>query len=100
MKRMVSMTALVLVFALGGCDVTDVGEAAFSGSGVVTFVAVEGGCWTIDAGAEQYEPINLAAAFRVDGLVVTFEADDRPDLASICQVGRLVEIRSIDVPGN
>jgi hypothetical protein len=98
MRWMVYLAGGALAFALVGCDVTDVGEADISGNGVVTFVAVEGGCWTIDAGAERYEPINLDEAFQVDGLAVVFEANDRPDLASICQVGRLVEITSIEVP--
>ncbi|MDA0329862.1 MAG: hypothetical protein O2958_12755 [Gemmatimonadetes bacterium] len=41
------------------------------------------------------EPINLPEAFRVDGLVVNYDADPRPDLASICQIGQLIELTRI-----
>ena len=43
------------------------------------------------------EPIDLPADFRVDGLAVFFEANERTDLASICQVGRIVELDFIQV---
>ena len=76
------------------CGITDVD---FEDEGVVRFLDIEGGCWVIDVGEVRLEPINLEDPFRIDGLLVSFQADDRPDLASICQVGRLVELKSIRV---
>ena len=71
---------------------------ALGGNGAVTQVAAGGGCWTTDAGAERCEAISLDQAFQADGLAMVFDAGDRPDLASICQVGRLADITSIEVP--
>jgi hypothetical protein len=47
----------------------------------------------IESDLLSYEPLNLDAAFRVDGLYVTFRAVARPGMASICAIGHLVEIR-------
>ena len=66
-------------------------------NGPLSIIDVEGGCWVIDAGPVRLEPINLTEEFQVDGLLVAFEANARPDLASICQVGRIVELTSIRV---
>jgi hypothetical protein len=65
--------------------------------GVVLFLEIEGGCWVIDAGPVRLEPINLTEEFQVDGLLVSFQAVERTDLASICQVGQIVELTSIRV---
>jgi len=87
--------ALIPFFVLAGsCGVTD---PDFEGDGIVRFIDVEGGCWAIDSGDQSFEPINLPDDFRLDGLAVVFEADARPDLASICQVGRIVDLDFIQV---
>lgn len=64
-------------------------------TGTVKYVAVEGGCWVIETADETYEPINLPEALQTDGLAVSFEAEVREDLASICQVGTLIELLRI-----
>jgi hypothetical protein len=64
--------------------------------GTVTFHNVEGGCWTIETEEDGYEPINLAEEFKVDGLRVNFEANFRDDMASVCMVGRLIELLEIE----
>jgi inhibitor of cysteine peptidase len=69
---------------------------AFRVDGHVRFVNVEGGCWVIDAAdGTRYEPVNLPEAFRSDGLPVRAALKPRPDLASICMVGEIVELLSI-----
>lgn len=85
-------TALSLFAAACGITGPD-----FETDGIVRFVDVEGGCWVIDAGEATLEPINLTEDFRSDGLRVSFVAEQRNDLASICQVGQLVELSSIRV---
>ncbi|MFQ5529233.1 MAG: hypothetical protein ACE5FP_02700 [Gemmatimonadota bacterium] len=62
----------------------------------VQFVAVEGGCWSLvtDNGT-RYEPVNLDPSFQSDGLKVDVTLRPRTDLASICQVGEIVEVESI-----
>lgn len=89
--------ALIPFFVLvGSCGLTD---PDFDADGIVRFVDVEGGCWTIEVDGERLEPINLPAEFRVDGLSVTFEANAAAGVASVCQVGRLVKIEFIQVAG-
>ncbi len=70
--------------------------------GTVRFIDIEGGCWVIDTPTQRFEPINLSSEFRIDGVGVLFQANERPDLASVCQAGRIVELTSIhfaDEPG-
>ena len=64
--------------------------------GTVTFYDLEGGCWTIEGEEEDYEPINLPEEFKDDGLQVNFKADFRDDMASVCVVGRLIELHEIE----
>ncbi|MDH3208307.1 MAG: hypothetical protein OEO79_17025 [Gemmatimonadota bacterium] len=82
-----------LAVLVGACGLTD---PAFDADGVVRFVDVEGGCWGIDSAGQRLEPINLPERFRVDGLRVSFQAEDAADVASICQIGRLVRLTEID----
>jgi hypothetical protein len=63
--------------------------------GTVRFVGLEGGCWVIETAQEVYEPLNLPAEMRTDGLAVEFEAVERDDVASICMVGTLIELLRI-----
>jgi hypothetical protein len=85
---------LALVTAVGACGLTEL-EIESPQNGVVRFVDVEGGCWAIDTGQTRLQPINLTEPFRVDGLAVSFAAEARPDLASICMVGQIVELTAI-----
>jgi hypothetical protein len=97
------MTNRILIAVLGGlliffagCGVTDPDVDA---DGVVRFFDIEGGCWVIDTGDQRLEPINLQTEFQVDGLAVNFEATPRMDLASICMMGTIVELQSIELAG-
>ena len=93
-RIVIRATLLALAILPAACGVTD---PDFEDDGVVRFVEVEGGCWVIDAGEVTLEPTNLTQEFQVDGLPVYFEAEERPDLASYCQVGQIVELKSIRV---
>lgn len=68
-----------------------------SQTGTVQWFDLEGGFFAIrgDDG-EVYDPINLPAEFREDGLRVRFDAEIRRDLGSIHMVGQIVEIHSIE----
>ena len=92
--------ALCTALILAACGVTEPDDADINDSGTVRFVDVEGGCWVIDTESERLEPINLDSRFRVDGLFVVFSANRRTDLATICQVGRIVEIVSMVAPSD
>jgi hypothetical protein len=62
----------------------------------VEFLNVEGGCWTLLAcDGVRYEPANLADRFREDGLQVAATVRPIEEVASVCQVGTIVEIEGI-----
>lgn len=63
---------------------------------VVRFLNLEGGCWTITPDERvHYLPLNLPAEFKRDGLRVVVDFEERNDYGSVCQVGPVVQIRSI-----
>ncbi len=62
--------------------------------GTVTLTVV--GCWGIRTTEDLYEPDALAQEFRVDGLQVRFEADFVKESVSICSIGPVVKIKSIE----
>jgi hypothetical protein len=85
-----------------GCDIFESDEDdknEIEAEGVVRFVDLEGGCWTIVTEDETYEPINLPVEFQVDGLDVEFEGEIRTDIATTCQVGVILDIDEIEVIG-
>ncbi len=57
---------------------------------------VEGGCWSlVTATNTVYQPVDLPAAFRIDGLAVRVVLRDAPGWATICYVGPLVHVDRI-----
>ena len=65
-------------------------------AGTVHHLELEGGLFVIrDAGGTQYNPLNLPAAYQIDGLAVDVEARRRDDTASIGMVGPMIEILRI-----
>lgn len=91
-RHLVRLGLLSLIVTIGGCGVSDPDLEA---NGVVEYVGVEGGCWTIDVGEKRLEPINLPETFKEDGLRVSVVANE-VEAASICQVGELVQIQEIE----
>ena len=82
-----------LSLALGlGCDIMG---PDLEGRGTIRYVDLEGGCWGLLTDEDLFEPINLASEFRVDGLLVVFEAERREDMASPCMMGPIVELSKI-----
>lgn len=92
MKLQIGAFAVVLA-TVAACGASDDAPAL---EGTVRFVDVEGGCWTIESGSTTYEPVDLANEFRVDGLTVAFDVEPLDDQASICMVGEIVELTSIE----
>lgn len=101
--RVVALFALLL--ALAACDSTRTppdaavlidGDAETTLDASVTYVEIEGGAWVLRDGTGQlYEPTNLPADYRVEGLAVRAEVDVLEDYASALQVGPIVRIRRI-----
>ena len=94
--------AVAGVLAVGACDVLDFGgdddddRNGVEAAGVVMFVDVEGGCWTLRTEDLVYEPLNLPEGMKVDGLQVEFEGEVRSDVDSICQIGPIIDIEEIE----
>jgi hypothetical protein len=89
--------AVLAVLATGtSCGIT---TPDLDDVGTVELIDIEGGCWVIQTSDAVYEPINLPSEMRTDGLSVSFEATERDDLASICQVGRIIELLRIQPTG-
>ncbi len=71
-------------------------DTAFVIEGNVRFVDVEGGCWGIGTDSATYEPVGgIPDGFRQDQLAVRATVR-RVDGASICMIGPLVEIVTIE----
>lgn len=66
------------------------------GTGTVRWLTVEGGFFAIagDDGT-TYDPIDLPAEFRADGLRVRFRARVREDLGSYRMAGPIVEVLEV-----
>jgi hypothetical protein len=93
------LAALLTVLVVPGCGILDQDDDTneIEAEGVVEFVGVEGGCWTIRSGNVVYEPIELPEEMKIEGLAVEFEGDLPNDLTSICQVGTLIDLEEIEV---
>ena len=73
----------------------DTSDPPISGTGVITYIDLEGGFYGIISGAgTRYLPLNLAEEFKTDGLTVTFTATPE-DVMTIQQWGQPVRILSI-----
>lgn len=63
--------------------------------GVVRYVDLEGGFYGIETEDARYNPIELEADYKIDGLDVRFRARVRDDVMTIQQWGTPVEILEI-----
>ena len=70
-KQLIILGIIVLLLAVGlsGCIVGPI----INDTGTVTYMDFEGGFYAI-IGAEDYDPLNLADEFKVEGLQVRFKA--------------------------
>ncbi|MEO8294580.1 MAG: hypothetical protein ABI613_03615 [Gemmatimonadota bacterium] len=67
--------------------------------GTVHLVNVEGGCWRLDAANGSHYEIykgSAPAGLLEDGRQVTATVKLRPDLMSICMVGPIIEVISVE----
>ncbi len=96
LRRNTAIAVLILVSLSCGTAARRATGPDLDTVGTVTFHEIEGGCWTIEVEEEGYEPITLPEEFKTDGLQVHFEANFRDDMASVCMVGRLIEVLEIE----
>lgn len=106
--KAIAAAAVLLLLPLAGCGSNKVGDGpqpqeeeavgaqTVSGPGTISWRSVEGGFFVIEADdGTTYDPINLPAEYRRDGLRVHFEATLRTDLMSTHMAGTLIEITEI-----
>jgi hypothetical protein len=91
--------AFVIAAAMMGCSgssnvLEPVGVLGVNAS--IQFLNLEGGCWAIEVANKSYQPLNLPPEFRRDGLLVRVAFRERKDRVSICMIGPIVEILSIE----
>ena len=89
-----SVSALIAIVAFGCTSPT----ASVGLDATVHFAtSVESSCWSLVTPTKVYEPVDLPAAFRVEGLKVQVVLTDAPGWATICYAGPLVHVKSIAV---
>jgi hypothetical protein len=65
--------------------------------GTIRYMDFEGGFYGIVADSgERYDPINLPAGYRKDGLRVRFQVKEKKGMASFHMWGKIVEIVKIE----
>lgn len=98
--RWKSVAVILSLSGLCACDSPPATTTAPASSNredaTVRFVDVETGCWALDTAAGRVQPIDLPEAFRKDGLAVSVELRDAPDMMSTCQVGALKHVEHIE----
>jgi len=87
----VNITLVLFIFLSQSC-MTDSGENVI-GTGTIVFLSFEGGFYGIKADdGTSYDPVNLPAEFRKEGMRVRFEAKELKSQASFHMWGIIVEI--------
>ncbi len=89
-----SVSALIAIVAFGCTSPT----ASVGLDATVHFAtSVESSCWSLVTPTKVYEPVDLPAAFRGEGLKVHVVLSDATGWATICYAGQLVHVNSIAV---
>jgi len=66
-------------------------------TGTVRYVELEGGFYELVANSgEKYDPVNLPAEYRNDGLRVKFQIQEKKGLVSFHMRGKIVEVVTIE----
>jgi len=82
---------IIMLVGISACS-------SFTISGTVYYAPVSGECWTIIGDDKvTYEITNLPKEFQKNGLQVRAKIKLLPDMSSICMVGPIAEIETIDV---
>jgi hypothetical protein len=93
--------SFIILAALASCVAAEHAskypDDAFIISGIMNYLEVEGGCWQfIDEDGETYEIVGLnVAPLLVNGQKAEIVVREIPGVASICMVGKMVELLEI-----
>lgn len=64
--------------------------------GTVSYLDVEGGCWTFESEGRVYEIIGLGDDFLKDGLRVKVEGTIDDLAVSVCQIGQVIQVSDVE----
>lgn len=100
MMKQYFLFSLLAIVVLGCASTERVGnypEDAFIINGIMNYLEVEGGCWQfVDEDGESYEIVGLnVAQLQINGLRAEIVVREIPGVASICMVGKMVELLDI-----
>jgi hypothetical protein len=96
-KILIILTSLLVAYMLTGCRDLTKYENSYIIEGSMHFRDIEGGCWQlVDGNNQSYEIVGENVdEVRIDGLTVKLLVRDQENRASICMVGRIVELIEI-----
>ena len=98
MRKLTRTLALTAAIAgLAACHGSDVSGLAtrVDTDGVVRFVSLEGGFYSLESAQGKFDPMNLPADYQQDGLRVHFRGTVRRDMASTHMYGQILELSDI-----
>lgn len=92
-RALAATLSLLALLSVAACKTDRPGETV-----VITGTVQDSGlgCWVLKSGTDTYELMNLPEKYRKAGLVATVQAKPRPDMASICMVGPIVEVLKVE----
>lgn len=89
---------IVLFFVVGILSDNALAQKEFTVSGIMQHSDLEGGCWYLQTKQEKFEltgsPENLQKCYVV-GRPVTLRVRYKPMMASICMMGKVIEILDV-----
>ena len=97
-KRAILIILLVISAGLMACGDNDTEPVIVTGEGTVNRMNLAGSCWQITADSgEEYDPVDLAPEYKLDGLRVSFVLEVLTETADVCMLGIETTVISIGV---
>src|SRR5690242_3239250 len=93
-RALVSTAAFAALMACHGSDLTG-SSARIDADGVVRYVSLEGGFFSLESMQGKFDPMNLPPDYRHDGLRVHFVGVVRNDMGSTHMYGQILELSDI-----
>ena len=93
-RTLVGTAALAALTACHSSDLTGF-ASRIDADGVVRYVSLEGGFYSLESSQGKFDPMNLPPDYRQDGLRVHFVGVVRHDMGSTHMYGQILELSDI-----